>query len=161
MLQKSIISKLQQLDDLSINLTSLTIDRLNLIFSSNFTSSDQLNEYLKKLVIDKLNNMYQDHVLNSMNSISLPSVLLSHNQGNSLNPTSAFMSLFLLFLFMVINFYYYLKKRKPRKFGRRSHKNMEQLFHYQPTDFNREVVDRIKNNVGPYHPPFWYSPVLG
>ena len=31
----------------------------------------------------------------------------------------------------------------------------------QPSTFNLSAKNRIETNVGPYQPPFWYSPLLG
>ncbi len=40
-------------------------------------------------------------------------------------------------------------------------KNSEMLFHYTSTPFNEHAVNQLKTNVGHYHPPYWYSPILG
>jgi hypothetical protein len=205
MMKKTIASKLQELDSLSINLTNITRRKLNIIFSSNFKSSDEFNEYLKKIVIDKLQTIYTDVNLNNNRIwMQLPSVMTSYNENNNLasmnqlNPTSVLLALLFFLFLMMVNIHVYKKtninndsnsvsankKKKKRSHARdilsqcreqifnnissslsssSSSKNLltSESFHYQPTSFNQEVVDRLQRNVGPYQPPFWYSPILG
>jgi hypothetical protein len=42
-----------------------------------------------------------------------------------------------------------------------SYKNVYMKVYYKPTGPNEEFINRVRNNVGLYVPPWWYSAVLG
>ena len=159
MRRTSFISKIHEELDYLIsnsninNLTNITRDKLNVMFSSNFSSHEEFNEYVKNLVIDKLKTI-DANFNQKWKKMSSLSVIYSYNNENNLaylnqlNPTSVLISLLFFLFLMILNIHVYKKsnistkkKNKKKENILNGHDNL--WYHY---------TDKITSTLSKYNP---------